>query len=389
MVALLYVAEGLPAGIFHNLVDVWLLKDREVDLGTIGLVSLLGLPWSLKLLWSPVIDRFGTAAKWISSALVVIGIVTIALPWIPQGSTVWALLGLLTFASATADVAIDGYTTTVVPKELHGRVNGWRGAAYRGAMLFAGGGAVALTGWLDWWIIFAIVGAVSIGLAGWTLRLPKVPKPEIPTSDWWAELWGWLSRPGSIALFCFVLLFKMGDASMAPMVKPFWLMEAGFSEAELGLVSISLGAGLTVAGALIGGELSTRWGLFKSLWVLGALQAISNLAYMGAAMAPARLWVYSASMVESFCSGLGVAAFLAFLMRICEAKQAATRFAILTSISMITGKIAGAPSGYFVETWGYAAYFGFTFLLGIFVVLLNISHGLHQRSFFEVHFLHS
>ena len=365
MVALLYVAEGLPAGIFHNLVDVWLLKDREVDLGTIGLVSLLGLPWSLKLLWSPVIDRFGTAAKWISSALVVIGIVTIALPWIPQGSAVWALLGLLTFASATADVAIDGYTTTVVPKELHGRVNGWRVAAYRGAMLFAGGGAVALTGWLDWWIIFAIVGAVSIGLAGWTLRLPKVQKPEIPTSDWWAELWGWLSRPGSIALFCFVLLFKMGDASMAPMVKPFWLLEAGFSEAELGLVSISLGAGLTVAGALIGGELSTRWGLFKSLWVLGALQAISNLAYMGAAMAPARIWVYSASMIESFCSGLGVAAFLAFLMRICEAKQAATRFAILTSISMITGKIAGAPSGYFVETWGYAAYFGFTFLLAL------------------------
>lgn len=365
MVALLYVAEGLPAGIFHNLVDVWLLKDRNVDIGTIGLVSLLGLPWSLKLLWSPLIDRYGAAAHWISSALIIVGTVTFVLPWIPQGSGVWALLALLTFASATADVAIDGYTTTVVPKELHGRVNGWRVAAYRGAMLFAGGGAVALTGWLDWKTIFAIVGAVSIGLAVWTLRLPRIAKPEIPNADWWSDLWAWLSRPGSISLFCFVLLFKMGDASMGPMVKPFWLMEAKLTEAELGLVSISLGAGLTVAGALLGGELATRWGLFKSLWVLGALQAVSNLAYMGAAMAPSRVWVYSASMVESFCSGLGVAAFLAFLMRICEAKQAATRFAILTSISMITGKIAGAPSGYFVETWGYAAYFGFTFLLAL------------------------
>jgi PAT family beta-lactamase induction signal transducer AmpG len=370
LVALLYVAEGLPAGIFHNLVDVWLIKDRGVDLGTIGMVSLLGLPWSLKLLWSPLVDRTGTAARWISSALVAVGIVTIILPWIPPGPAIWVLLGCLTFASATADVAIDGYTTTVVPKDLHGRVNGWRVAAYRGAMLFAGGGAVALAGWLEWWLIFAIVGATTVALALWTMRLPVLPKSDVQDGEWWAELWEWLSRPGSLALFCFVLLFKMGDASMAPMVKPFWLMEAGFSEAELGLVSISLGAGLTVLGALIGGEIATRWGLFRSLWVLGALQAISNLAYMGAAMVPTRMWVYGASMVESFCSGLGVAAFLAFLMRICEARQAATRFAILTSISMITGKIAGAPSGYFVETWGYANYFGFTFLLALPAFLL-------------------
>ena len=135
--------------------------------------------------------------------------------------------------------------------------------------------------------------------------------------------------------------------------------------AELGLISITAGAGLTVAGALLGGELATRWGLFRALWVLGACQALSNLGYMAAAMSPSRWLVYSASMCESFCSGLGVAAFLAFLMRVCEAKQAATRFALLTALSMVARNVIGAPSGFLVEAYGYASYFGLTFVLAL------------------------
>ena len=365
MVALLYVAEGLPAGIFHDLVQVWLLEAHNVSLGEIGMVSLLALPWTFKAIWAPLIDRTGTAARWVSSALISIGLITVILPWVPTGLTVWVLLGCLTFASATADVAIDGYTATVVPPELHGRVNGWRVAAYRGAMLLAGGGAVAAAAWLDWSIIFAIVGVATIALAWWTKSLPVIPHSADNESGWWTELWRWLSQPGSWALFLFVLTFKMGDAAMAPMVKPFWLQGANLGLAELGLISITAGAGLTVAGALLGGELATRWGLFRALWVLGALQAVSNLGYMGAAMYPDRWIVYSASMFESFCSGLGVAAFLAFLMRVCDAKQAATRFALLTALSMVARNVIGAPSGFLVEAYGYASYFGFTFLLAL------------------------
>jgi PAT family beta-lactamase induction signal transducer AmpG len=365
MVALLYVAEGLPAGIFHDLVQVWLLEAHDVSLAEIGLVSLLAIPWTLKALWAPLVDRTGTAARWISGALISIGVITIILPWVPPGSSVWVLLGCLTFASATADVAIDGYTATVVPPEHHGRVNGWRVAAYRGAMLIAGGGAVAAAAWLEWPIIFAGVGFVTLLLALWTRNLPAFERDTQSTQGWWKDLWQWLSQPESWALFLFVLTFKMGDAAMAPMVKPFWLKGANLGLAELGLVSITAGAGLTVAGALLGGELATRWGLFRALWVLGAFQAISNLGYMYAAIMPSRWTVYAASMCESFCSGLGVAAFLAFLMRICEAKQAATRFALLTALSMVARNVIGAPSGFFVEAYGYAAYFGFTFLLAL------------------------
>jgi PAT family beta-lactamase induction signal transducer AmpG len=375
-VVALYVAEGLPAGIFHDLVQVWLLKAHNVSLGELGLVSLLAMPWTFKAIWSPLVDRYGTAANWISGALLSVSLVTVALPFLPSGLAIWAMLGLLTTASATADVAIDGYTATVVPKELHGRVNGWRVAAYRAAMLVAGGGSVAAAAWVDWRIIFLVVGVGTLGLAFWSRQLPVVPKPPQDTTAWLNELWLWLTQPGSWALFLFVLLFKMGDAAMAPMVKPFWLVGAELGLAELGMVSITLGAALTVLGALVGGELATRWGLFRALWILGAAQAVSNLGYMAAALMPVRWLVYLASMIESFCSGLGVAAFLAFLMRVCEAKQAATRFALLTALSMVARNIAGAPSGFLVEAWGFDAYFGFTFLLALpaFALLPALHH---------------
>jgi PAT family beta-lactamase induction signal transducer AmpG len=249
-------------------------------------------------------------------------------------------------------------------------------------MLVAGGGTVAAAAWVDWTILFAIVGTATLLLALWASRLSPAPMPEQTHTEWATDLWEWLSSPGAWALFLFVLLFKMGDAAMAPMVKPFWLEEANLGVAELGLISITVGAGLTVAGALIGGELATRWGLFRALWVLGALQALSNLGYMAAAMAPHRWAVYGASMVESFCSGLGVAAFLAFLMRICDAKQAATRFALLSALSMLARNVAGAPSGFMVEAWGYANYFGFTFLLALpaFLLLPQIRSRLDSAS---------
>ncbi len=370
MVALLYVAEGLPAGIFHDLVQVWLLEEHAVSLGELGLISLLALPWTLKALWAPLVDRTGTAGSWISGALLVVALVTILLPWAQPGPMVWTLLAGLTIASATADIAIDGYTATVVPPEQHGRVNGWRVAAYRGAMLVAGGGAVAAAAWLPWAPIFVLVGFITAALAIWTRKLPAIERNTSSNENWWKELGSWLTQPGSWALFLFVLLFKMGDAAMAPMIKPFWLKGAGLGLAELGVVSITAGAGLTVAGALLGGELTTRWGLFKGLWVLGALQAVSNLGYMFAAWMPSRWVVYGASMCESFCSGLGVAAFLAFLMRICDAKQAATRFALLTALSMVARTIIAAPSGFMVEAYGYTAYFGFTFVLALPAFLL-------------------
>ena len=362
MVAALYVAEGIPAGIFHDLVQVWLLEAHGASLTELGLISLLAMPWTFKALWSPLVDRTGTAARWISGAMLAVGLVTIALPLLPPGPPVWIMLGLLTTASATADVAIDGYTATVVPSELHGRVNGWRVAAYRAAMLLCGGGAVAAAAWIDWRVVFGVVGIATCGLAAWARRLPVVEAPQQTTSEWFRDLaLASSTRPGVPVRAALqdgrCRHGAHGQALLVPGRRP-WT-------GGVGLVSISIGAGLTVLGALLGGELATRWGLFRALWILGAAQAISNLGYMAAAASPERYMVYGASVIESFCSGLGVAAFLAFLMRVCEAQQAATRFALLTALSMVARNLIGAPSGYLVESWGYTAYFGFTFLLAL------------------------
>ena len=193
----------------------------------------------------------------------------------------------------------------------------------------------------------------------------------------------WLVRPGAIAVAAFILLYKLGDASMGPMVRPFWL-DRGLSAAEIGLVSTSFGMAATIAGALIGGRITSTWGILHSLWLLGLAQAISNLGYATVALLdppapqvsvaslgdvvaglqePARAMIYTASMIESFCSGLGSAAFMSFLMNICEKQHAAVQYALLSALFAFSRDVAGAASGWATTRLGYGSYFALTFAL--------------------------
>jgi len=362
LVALLYVAEGLPYGIVNELVPVW-LKVQGLSLQDLGLLQLVGLPWVLKPLWAPWVDRYGTTARWVAGALGGAAVVTAILPWL-GGPPLAAALVLLAILSATQDVAIDGFTATEVGPEQLGRANGVRVAAYRFAMLLAGGGAVALADRVPWSVLFLVLASAMAGLAIVATRIPTAARSETTTASWIAELRAWMLAPGAVVLFAFTVLFKLGDAAMTPMLKPFWI-DAGLTLAEVGLVSITLATIATVAGALLGGEIATRIGIGRSLWILGGLQAISNLVYAGAALEPSRPAVYAASLVEAFCGGLGTAAFLALLMRACEQRQAATRFAVLTAISGLARTIAGAISGYGAGALGYAGWFAVSFALAI------------------------
>lgn len=362
LVSLLYVAEGLPYGVVNELVPVW-LKVQGLSLQDLGLLQLVGLPWVLKPLWAPWVDRYGTTARWVAGALGGAAVVTAILPWL-GGPSLAAALVLLAVLSATQDVAIDGFTATVVPPEQLGRANGVRVAAYRFAMLLAGGGAVALADRLPWSALFAALAASMAVLAIVATRVPPATRVDVPASAWISELRAWVLAPGAFVLFAFTVLFKLGDAAMTPMLKPFWI-DAGLTLAEVGLVSITLATIATVAGALLGGEITTRIGIGRSLWILGGLQAISNLVYAGAALEPSRPSVYGASLVEAFCGGLGTAAFLALLMRACEQRQAATRFALLTAISGLARTIAGAISGYGAGSLGYPGWFAVSFALAV------------------------
>jgi PAT family beta-lactamase induction signal transducer AmpG len=196
-------------------------------------------------------------------------------------------------------------------------------------------------------------------------RLPRTPPPPpTPAADWLALLRAWAQEPGTLALFGFVLLYKLGDSAMGPMVKPF-LLDAGLSPTEVGMLSTTAGALLVSLGALTGGDVLSRLGMARGVLLLGGLQALSNLGYAAAAWVGTRAWAYAASLTESLTAGLGTAALLALAMRHATGAQAATRFAFLTAIVGLTRTLSGAISGFAVADMGYAAWFALTFLLAL------------------------
>lgn len=384
-VALLYFAEGFPFGIVVDALPVY-FRLHGVSLTEIGLMSLLGLPWTLKFLWSPLVDRFGSRQAWILPCLIGIAAALFVLPHLDPtrpGVALWGLLLILTLASATQDVAIDAYTIGLVDRGEEGSANGVRVAAYRCALVAAGGGLLLLATAFGWSIAFQ---AAAVGCVALALGLSRSPRPPLGDDAtrrrWFAGLREWLLRPGAAAVVVFVLVFKLGDAALGPMVRPFWV-DRGLSIGEIGLITNTFGVGLTVLGALLGGWCTSRLGIFHALWILGLAQALSNLGYAGAAYLEAgRAGIYAASMLESFTGGVGTAAFLAFLMHVCDKSHAAVHYAFLSALFGLSRSLAGALSGWATTELGYAAYFGLTFLMALpaFALLPALRPWIRDRS---------
>ncbi|WP_290641872.1 MFS transporter [Aquabacterium sp.] len=473
-VALLYFSEGLPLGLFYDLFPVN-LRQAGVGPAEIGLLSLLGLAWTVKFLWAPLIDAWRGHRWWIAGANAGMALVLVALALHPQalgqGATwPWALLAAFTMLSATNDIATDGYTIELLSKGQYGVANGLRIGFYRVGMLAAGGmlvvaGAMGEPGQPNWAAAYGL-GAVLMLINGLSILMapaqpPRAARDEGASAREWAAvreqplwllalglvmaglLWpvlgpiakaaGWqaiqavsgtwwfkgavpvglmfagagmmvtaargpqahamadgpifgawvelLARPGMLSVLLFILLFKLGDAAMGFMVKPFWV-DAGFTPAQIGLVSVNVGLGLSIAGGLAGGWYVDRVGIFKGLWVLGLAQAVSNLGYALAAWyvphtepglqvsANYQMAVYAASGLESFTSGLGTGAFMAFLMGITSKERATTEYAILSSIFAFSRAVAGWAGGLGVEQMGYATFFFLTFWLSFPAYLL-------------------
>lgn len=368
-VVALEAASGMPYGVVTELVPVW-LKINGAGTAAIGALTLVGLPWTFKALWAPAIDRVGTYRSWIGVGLCGAAAAVAILPLLgPTPALLIPALLALAVASATQDVAIDGWLVSAVPADEQGRVTGVRVAAYRGAMALAGGGAIVIGDKLDWrWAFGAVAIALLVlhlGLQRALARLPAVPRaPHTPAADWLALLRDWAAHPGTLLLFAFVLLYKLGDSAMGPMVKLF-LLDTGLSATEVGLLSTTAGAALVALGAIIGGDILSRIGMTRGVLLLGSLQAVSNLGYAAAATFGTRWAAYLASFGESLTAGLGTAALLALAMRASTGAQAATRFAILTGIVGLTRTLAGSISGVAVARIGYADWFLITFFLAL------------------------
>lgn len=363
IIALVYVIEGFPMGVYAHVFGVY-FRRHDVGLSALGLIGGLSLAWSLKVLWSPLVERFGTRIDWIRAALLAMAAALVVVAGVdprPIGAVLWAALVLYCAASATQDVAIDAYTIGLVDRGDEGPANSVRIAAYRLGLIASGSGLLFLPRWVGWNGAFLAGAGLTLAMAV-SLRLaPAIPLPPPSERHPLRALRAWTERRGALAVAAFVGLYRIGDKAMGPMVSPFWV-DRGFGNEEIAVFSTFVGALATVAGAALGGWAVARGGIVRALWWTGVAALASNLGYAAAAHWPesGRLGVYAAGAVESLTGGAVGAAFLSYLMRICEKEHAAVEYALLTALYALAGSLLAGASGWITEATGYATYFALT-----------------------------
>jgi MFS transporter, PAT family, beta-lactamase induction signal transducer AmpG len=357
-------------------VPVWLAASG-MSLAGIGLASGASLPWVLKFLWAPLVDRLGSRRLWIRVCLGLLAVTTAALAGADPARHAGQLTLLLLFyvtLSATQDIAIDAYTIETTHGRELGVANSVRIGAYRGASFISSALLVWVAARYGWRTGFLAGAALLAALAATTLVLPS-PRRESKPPTLAEPIRSLLARPGIWAVVVFALLFKLDVSAMEPMTKPFWVA-SGFSLDQI--AALTTGRLLaTLVGATLGGVIATRVGIFHALWSLGLVQLMSSLGYAAAATAAAgKTPITAAALFENFAAGLGTAAFLAFLMSVCERRYAATQFALLSAIFALSRWVAGLLSGVLAERLGFGSYFLLTFLMGIpaFALLPRVRH---------------
>jgi len=374
VVALLYFSEGLPFGLINNLLSVY-FRVKKISLEEIGLLSLLGLAWSLKILWAPLVDRFGRRYFWILPAQLLLALFSAVLALldpVSQKALFWLALAGICLASATQDIAADAYTIDILDEKELGPANGIRSAAYRVALITAGGVLVMLSETMGWSLTFIAAGIIMMVLALAVVSLPSFhqKRPAVSASlPMWEQYVDPIKRlflkPNFWTAVIFILFFKVGEAMLVAMANPFWI-DRGFTPGEIGFVVGTLGTLASIVGAISGGSLTARWGILKALWILGGVQATAGLGYTFASLPHApRFSIYFVALLESLAIGLATAAFLSFLMKLCDKKFSATHYAFLTILFGLGRSLAGVLSGYSATFLGYPVFFFATFLIGL------------------------
>ncbi|MGE5254170.1 MAG: MFS transporter, partial [Planctomycetaceae bacterium] len=256
-------------------------------------------------------------------------------------------------------------------KEL-GPANGIRSAAYRVALITAGGVLVMLSETLGWSLTFIAGGVIMAALALAVISLPSF-RQKRPAASASLPLWEQyvdpirrlFRKPNFWTAAVFILFFKVGEAMLVAMANPFWI-DRGFTPGEIGFVVGTLGTLASIAGAISGGSLTARWGILKGLGILGAVQATASLVYVFASLPLApRFSIYFAALLESLAIGLATAAFLSFLMKLCDKRFSATHYAFLSILFGLGRSLAGVMGGYSASFLGYPVFFLVTFFIGL------------------------
>ena len=351
-----------------------------VSLQNIGFLTLIGTAYTLKFFWAPVIDRYappvlGRRRSWMFFTQILLAF-AIAGMGLLSPSTDLALLALVAvvvaFLSATQDIAFDAYSTDVLRKHERAAGAALKVLGYRLAMIVSGGLALVIADqWLGWSNMYFLMGVLMALCAIATLMAPE---PEVvaraPRSLAVAvtePLVEFFKRRGAITILLLIVLYKLGDAFAGALSTTFLLRGAGFSVSEVGTVNKVFGLAATIVGALIGGSLMARMGLYRSLMWFGVFQAVSNFGYWVLAVTPQHLYSMTIVVaVENLSGGLGTAAFVALLMALCKHEFSATQFALLSALSAVGRTyLAGPLTPPLVLYLGWPAFFVITVVIAV------------------------
>lgn len=376
-VALLGFSSGLPLALSDGTLQAWLTV-AGADVRAIGVFSLVGLPYVVKFLWAPLLDRYqpgwpGRRRDWmlvtqvlLAALLFYAGASDLAAGALP---VLAAVAIAIAFCSATQDVAIDAYRTEVLGERERGLGAGVAVTGYRIGMLVAGAGALVAADHIGFARVYQLLAAVMlVGVLG-SVAGPPVASVSAPRSLRDAvvlPLAEFFRRDAALTLLALVFLYKLGDAFASRLAVNFLLRELGFTLSEVGSIYKLLGLAASMAGALYGGTLMVRMGLARALLLFAWLQAASNLGFALLALLP-KSYVAMVAVVglENLTGGMGTAAFLALLMGMCDARYTATQFALLSAVASLGRVFAGPPAGYLVEALGWPAFFITTFVLAL------------------------
>lgn len=367
---------GLPLLLTGSVLQAWMAVEG-VDLATIGLFSLVGLPYTVKFLWAPLLDRytpalFGRRRGWLLIAQVALIASLIFLGLSDPGQNLWlvALLAfLVTFFSASQDIVVDAFRREDLADEELGLGSSLYVNGYRVGMLLAGSGGLILSDFVPFSTVYLLMGlAMILGLIVTLLaREPKVAAGT-PTNLKEAVVEpfrDYFQRPEAMLFLLFILLYKVGDAMASNMTMPFYL-EMGFTRSQIGTVVQLFGFWATIAGGLAGGLLILRWGIYRSLWAFGILQGVSTACFVVLLWTGSNVaWLAGVIAFENVSSGMGTAAFVAFMASLTNKRFTATQYALLSSLMGIPRVVAGASTGYLVEIVGWFSFFTFCALLAI------------------------
>ncbi len=369
-------SSGLPLLLTGSVLQAW-LKDGGVDLARIGLFALVGLPYTLKFLWSPLFDRYalplGRRRGWMAlMQLSVAGALLLLSMTQPSADHLWLVMlaGLLvTFFAASQDIVIDAYRRESMAEAELGLGSALYVNGYRVGMLLAGGGGLILADWLSFEVMYRLMAMFMAACVAFTLFAPEPPLPEgrprnlreavvLPFRDYF-------TRDGAWLILAFILLYKLGDTMASAMTTPFYL-DLGYTKTEIGAVVKLFGFWATIAGGTLGGIWILRAGMHRALWLFGFGQMISTFGFVVLAQVPpSEIALAVVVAIENLTAGMGTAAFVGFMAALTDRRFTATQYALLSSLMGVPRVLLSAPTGWMAQMLGWSGFFLLCVLIAI------------------------